>query len=266
MGIDRLEARVRALEKGPAVRQAAPLENAHPDDRYCKARRSIRLWPIPGSSDSDRWGGTGEFIHGTLGVREADVCQDDIESIQRAVDGVEAGIVHDEVIVTFRDKRKRDIVMVNSTNLTGKVAPDGRPTAGTRLEIPPDLKGMFRLLTRFGARLRARHGEGTKRHIKFDDFRGSLVADVKLPGDTEWTRVTPEMARDDLEASLHEENARNQARLAVKLVPWPRERLAMPLSSGRSAATTRPTAGDAQDCNAGKGPRWSGPTQGPSRL
>ena len=84
---------------------------------------------------------------------------------------------------------------------------EGKPTAGIRLKVPLELDNLFRLLHRFGTRLRARHGVGTKRHIKFDDFNGSLFTNIKLPGYSSWTRVTPAMAREDLGASLHKENA-----------------------------------------------------------
>ena len=123
----------------------------------------------------------------------ADVCQDDIESVTKVLDHT-ASINRDEVLVTFIDSRKRDLVVSHSVNLGDKMDNEGRPTAGIRLDIPGELSDTFRLLSRFGARLRARHGAGTKRHIKFDDFRGSLYTNIKLPGDVGWTKVTPEMA------------------------------------------------------------------------
>lgn len=107
-------------------------------------------------------------------------------------------------------------MFANATNLSDSGDGEGRPTAGIRLEIPSELEDTFRLLARFGTRLRARHGEGTKRHIKFDDFAGSLYSNVKLPGDLSWTRVTPAMAQEDLEASLREESSRHKKRLATK--------------------------------------------------
>lgn len=60
-------------------------------------------------------------------------------------------------------------------------------------------------------------------------FDKMLYANIKLPGDTSWTRVTPAMAREDLEASHWEENTRHQKKLASKLVPGPRERLGRPM-------------------------------------
>ena len=170
-----------------------------------------------------------------------------------------AGTVRDEVLVRFVDARKRDLAMVNSVNLADRVNPSGKPTAGIRLEIPAELTDTFRLLARFGTRLRARHGNGTKRHVKFDDFTGSLFTNIKLPGDTTWTRVTPEMARRDLKASINEESEANQRRLASKLIPGPRERLGRPLSipkRPRSAALASSTV------RTGQRPSWSGPARG----
>ena len=153
--------------------------------------------------------------------------------------------------------KKRDLTVVNSVNLSGRVDKSGKPTAGLRLEIPPELRDTFRLLSRFGTRLRARHGEGTKRHVKFDDYEGSLYANIKLPGDTTWTRVSPEMARKDLQASMNEESIADQKRLAAKLIPGPRERLSRPPET--AAVRVRP--GPALTSGSVKRPRWSGPTR-----
>lgn len=112
--------------------------------------------------------------------------------------------------MVFNDRRVRDLVMMGSINLATKVNANGRPTAGLLLEIPRHLDDTFRLLARFGTLLRARHGEGTKRHIKFDDFNGSLYTNIKLPGDLEWTRISPEMAKKDLNNSIMKEQDLNQ--------------------------------------------------------
>ena len=260
--IERLTQRVRALEGG-AIRGGAVPKRAVLSEAYQKARRSIRLWPMAGDTETEIWGNAGEFLHGPLAVPEANMGQDDVEAVFPAGDPSQPDVIKDEVVVRFKSARIRDMVMSHSVNLAGCVGPDGKPTAGTRLEIPAELKDTFRLLSRFGTRLRARHGEGTKRHIKYDDFSGSLFSNVKLPGDSSWTRVTPEMARSDLEASLREEDEANQKRFAAKLVPGPRERLQRPTSEQGQLQGARPvrslvpegsTAGPS-----GKRPRWSGP-------
>ena len=225
---------------------------------YSLARRSVRLWPISGNEEGAWWGEVGNFLHDTLAIRTDDICQEDIEAITRAGG---AGMLNEEreVLVTFYDKKKRDLVMTHSPSLANMIDREGKPTAGIRLEIPPELNDTFRLLSRFGARLRARHGAGTKRHVKFDDFSGSLFANIKLPGDLNWTKVTPAMAREDLDASMKEEGLMTQKRLASKLMPGPRERLSRPMigrgpSPGGPPASIAPIAGPS-----GKRPRGSAP-------
>ena len=192
---------------------------------FSLARRSLRLWPIQAANENDLWGGVGEFLQENLRLTDDLVRQEDIEKISRVDDSVAAGTVKDEVLVVFNNAEVRDTVMANANKLATFVDAAGRPLAGIRLEVPQELMATFRLLSRFGARLRARHGEGTKRHIKYDDFNASLYAVIKLPGDDHWTRVSPETARCDLEASFRKEEESTQLRLAEKLLPDPRERL-----------------------------------------
>lgn len=209
------------------------------------------------------WGNAGDFIHELLKVPYSEVNQDDILEVRRPADPIVPDGIVEEAVVVFRDKRVRNLVMSHSVNLAGSIDGRGKPTAGTRIELPPELRDTFRLLSRFGTRLRARHGEGTKRHVKFDDFEGSLYVNIKLPGDESWTRISPEMARLDLERSLKEENLKNQNRLAAKLLPGPRERLNLPMplrlpnvEPGPAAPwpAARLTMG-----GEGKRPRWRAP-------
>lgn len=195
--------------------------------------------------------------------------------VSRPLDAVASDLVVNEVLVVFRNSKVRDLVISHSSNLAGRVDGTGRPTAGTRIEIPQELKETFGLLARFGTRLRARHGEGTKRHIKFDDYAGSLYTNVKLPGDMEWTRVTPDMAREDIDRSLHEENTRNQKRLAAKLVSGPRDRLKLPMvmtapgsrpRQGSDATGRGKESGELAGIPPGKRPRWNAPGGQSSRT
>ena len=216
---------LQTAESGPV--QKGPAKAATCSSDYVLARRSLRLWPIPATSETELWGGVGDFLQDNLGLSDDQVRQEDIEAISRVEDPVAAGIVKAEVLVVFNSAETRDVVMMNANKLAGMVDSAGFPAAGIRLEVPQELVPTFRLLSRFGARLRARHGEGTKRHIKFDDFNSSLYSVVKLPGDLHWTRVSPETAKKDLEASFRKEEESTQIRLAAKLLPDPRERLRM---------------------------------------
>ena len=252
--ISRLETRVGKLERRNHTPTDTHDERATLSPEYLLARRSVRLWPIMGISQDDIWGSVGDFLHETLLIRTDDVGQGDIEKIERVRDDPMND--RDEVIVTFFDKDKRDLVISSSPSLSSKFDREGRPTAGIRLEIPEELTETFRLLSRFGTRLRARHGAGTKRHIKFDDFRGTLYTNIKLPGDNTWTKVTAAMAREDLAASIREENVCTQRRLASKLLPGPRERLSRPMIPSRGIPAGRPALID--------GTPSTNPAQGPT--
>ena len=240
--VSALARRVEALEKGNV--QAPMQKKVTLSNDYLLARRSVRVWPVPGETIEELWEGAGEFIQVNMAIPESDMNQEDIEEVRRAGTSGRPGIIKDEIIIVFKNKEKRDLLLVNSVNLSEMVGSDGRPTAGTRLEIPEELMDEFRLHTRFGMRLRARHGPGNKRHVKFDDFSGKLYSNIKLPGDVQWTRVTSQMARDDLNMSMAEENRANQKRLAAKPLPGPRERLQRaPTNATRTLAASEATNG-----------------------
>ena len=106
----------------------------------------------------------------------------------------------DAALVVFELAETRDTVVGSSGKLAACVDARGRPTAGIRMEIPRTLRPVFSTLYKFGQQLRARHGEGTRRHVKFDDDGRTLFLNVKLPGDTSWSRVSAEVARRGLKA------------------------------------------------------------------
>ena len=210
---------MRSLEDRMSRLKAAPTPEQHVTVRksadYLQARRSIRLWPINQSSE-DSMGGVGEFIHAALNIHEDDVGQEDIESITPVPNPkFPAGNLTKEVVVTFFCHRKRDVLMSGVSNLASRTDRSGKPTAGVRPEIPTELEDTFRLLARFGTRMRARHGEGTRRHIKFDDITASLYTNIKLPGDEAWSKVTADMARRNLDNTTRAESADIMARLAT---------------------------------------------------
>ena len=107
----------------------------------------------------------------------------------------------------FKEPETRDTVFGASSMLACKIDPQGLPTAGLRIEVPRSLKGPFTLLRRYGQQLKARHGQGLKRHIKFDDVQRSLYLNVKLPGDQRWSKASVELARRGLLA--HDRNVDN---------------------------------------------------------
>ena len=260
-----LSERMRSLEQKSHTPDSQVNIRANLSQEYLLARRSIRLWPVIGETESALWEGVGDFIHDTLRVSTDEVGQDDIEAVSRVIEDLPRGsLCRHEVLVTFTSSTVRDNIVSHSANLAPCVDDSGKPTAGIRLEIPRELNDTFRLLSRFGTRLRARHGVGTKRHIKFDDFTGSLYSNVKLPGDETWTKVSPATAKEDLLASVKEENVCTRKRLATKLVPGPKERLNIPIQGATggpvaAAVTTGRPRPQASSGPPGKRPRWTDP-------
>ena len=241
--VEELADRVARLENGGGLRnKSCTLSPA-----YLHARRSVRMWPIENANSKTLWKGVGEFLHSALGIPESDIGPEDIEEVVALPEHkYTAGNISKEALVTFFCPRKRDIVVSSSPNLSNLME-NGVPTAGLRLEIPEELMGQFRLLSRFGTRLRARHGAGTKRHVKFDDVDGSLFMNIKLPGDESWSRITVETARIDLDRTSRDESAKLLKRIHAKPLPTrrpmdgPRERLAVAAPSNTAATSTRPS-------------------------
>ena len=166
------------------------------DPQYLLARRSVRLWPVAGTGE-DLWRNAGHFVQVRLALQ--DIPESRIESVSRP--DVPSGInAVDEALVVFKHPETRDTVVGSSGKLAACVDARGRPTAGVRMEVPRRLRPTFSTLYKFGQQLRARHGEGTRRHVKFDDDGRTLFLNVKLPGDTNWSKVSAEVVRRGLKA------------------------------------------------------------------
>ena len=193
-----MEAEVEKLKAGEStgrpVQWPVPTPSAArcDDPGFAKARRSLRIWPIAGSTREEIWGSTGSFIERNLSLSH--VTEATIESITRP-DVPSGPGVRLEVIVTFFLSSVRDSVMGASSKLASFIDTTGKPTAGIRLEVPPAHRVDFSVLFKYGQMLRTRHGQGLRRHVKFEDVERSLFLNVKLPGDDAWSRVTVDVAR-----------------------------------------------------------------------
>ena len=115
--LKRLTSGIEALEREGAPAPAPVVGNrAVLTEDYLKARRSIRIWPVPGGTESELWGEAGEFLHNQLAISTDDVGQDDVEDVRRVVGERLPEGIRDKVIVVFKDPRKRDLAMVSSVN------------------------------------------------------------------------------------------------------------------------------------------------------
>ena len=185
-------ATMRAL---PAVSsESAKDSSTFKRERYEAARKMVRLWPVNGKSDEELRREALRFIRQKLRVCTIS-CNDEQVLRVRRTKQAKKSIINNEVLVFFADKYARDQVVGNAKNLAEYRLPDGRPSAGMRMNYPDHLTADFRVLEWYGAELNKRY-PGTKRNIKFDDDSEGLRMDVRVPHMDEWHKVYPDMARE----------------------------------------------------------------------
>ena len=124
---------------------------------------------------------------------------DVIDLVERAAIPSGPG-VREEAVVRFRDVQTRDQVIGSAAKLANCMDDRGKATAGMRMEVPPELRQHFRVLFKYGQTLRTRHGQGTRRRVKFDDVARTLYLNVKLPGDETWSKVLMDLATKGMRA------------------------------------------------------------------
>ena len=105
------------------------------EEAFAKARRSIRVWPIPGNDASQMRANFTEFLRGALLIPQSGLNDIYITQISRCKP-ITNSPVHTEVSVTFDSVQTRDQIAALGTRLAAYVD-RGRPTAGMRLDIPP---------------------------------------------------------------------------------------------------------------------------------
>ena len=178
------------LRDPPSATPASTVRSLAEEEAFSCARRSLRLWPVPGALPNELWDSARTFITDKLMAR---LTQESIEAVSRVQIPSGPG-VQMEALVVFRDVTTRDMVIGCAGKLSNSVDANGKPSAGMRIEVPQHLQQEFRVLFKYGQTLRARHGQGTRRHVKFDDVSRSLYLNVRLPGDESWSRVSAALA------------------------------------------------------------------------
>ena len=171
--------------------------------KYDRARRSIRVWPIAGRTKSEIERNLTEFLTGALGLTENQVADLNIERVERT--GLD--LVHNELRIVTSSPNARDFLFSKGPKLAAYVDEDRRPTAGFRVDVPDFLGAEWKMLDELGFQIKRDNGPGTRRYVKYDDYNYSLYLEVRLPGSTSWTKISPESAtrmrrkreRDDLE-------------------------------------------------------------------
>ena len=234
---------------------AAGGEQSQENSQYWFARRGIRCWPVTGDSRKELLTSVGTFFGEKLRIPQSGLREEDIVEIRkiqarprRPGDRGDDNRIRNEVVVVLREVQQRDMVFRHASNLSvwreGKHASD---SAGIRLHVPTHLLGKFNTFNQHGFALRAKYGQGLKRHIRFEDTEMDLVMDVKLPEQDEWFRVDYQFALEETRINRKARTMNARGRLsslqdnAGNTSP-PAPRSAPPsLGAGRQQVLTRAT-------------------------
>ena len=175
--------RPRPISAAPAPGASAQ-NTSYKEERYWRARRSLRLWPVKGA---DLKAALSNFLVGPLQM-DPEVLNDVPSFEVRRVRATRSKIEH-EVIVVFPDIETRDAVRAAAPKLAGI------KDAGIRLEVPEFLRPSMRSLesTTF---LLKKTNPALKRNLKFDDEVMDLIMDIKLTEDGQWKRIRPSEANE----------------------------------------------------------------------
>ena len=158
------------------------------DDKYWLARRTLRLWPIPGDDDLET--AVVSFLERKLMCPPARVLEEDIE-VKRVYTPPESTAQH-QVLVTFATIALRDEVKSMAKNLRGQDR-----SIGVQIEPPDHLRSHFQAFQRLAFQLK-RKNPLLRRNVKFYDTELSLIMDVKVNPESDWKSILYEQAREIL--------------------------------------------------------------------
>ena len=155
------------------------------EERYWKARRSLRMWPLEDGTREK----LAVFLLSKLGMPYQVV--DNLGPLEIApASGNGKGRIQREFVVTFENKEERDRVRSNAS----KLALLPKDTAGIRLKLPDFLQSTFNVLQNAAYQIKKKN-PAAKRNILFDDNNLNLALDVKVNDASEWKRILPDDAR-----------------------------------------------------------------------
>ena len=148
------------------------------EERFLKARRQLRLWPVV-PQDGDLEAGVVLFLQESLFFSEARAksMMFQVHTCSTRADSP----IQDQVLVTFESVRERDEVRSKASNLRA-----GDRTTGCQLEPPDHLRAHYQAFQNLAFCLKKKT-PNLKRNIKFDDVEKTLIMDVKI--DDVWKTV-----------------------------------------------------------------------------
>ena len=182
------EVRVQMATNQPTL--GSNIRNDQQKGRYLRARRSFKIWPINKQQGGRLDDLVKRFFIDKMGVPEEVAFEARLDTV-RPADQARNSRIKQEYIVTFADVDTRDAIKSYANGLAAF-----RGDAGLRLDVPPCLKGSFKVLNEHGISMVNMYGREVKRNIRFDDRNEDLMMDLKLPTSATWHNITIEQARE----------------------------------------------------------------------
>ena len=145
------------------------------EDRFWECRRSLRLWPVVGREGLD------DYLKSNLNMDHDSIKDLGEVRVRKVLERKPR--YKDEAIVTFEDKRIRDMVKAQAYKLANK-----GDDAGMRLHLPDHLQKSFRALMGLSYDMKKKF-TGLKRSIKFDEDALDLYMDFQTAAGDDWRRI-----------------------------------------------------------------------------
>ena len=194
--------------------------------QYWFARRCVRCWPVRGCTRQELLSSVGKFFAEKLRIPSTTLGVDDISDVRklhpkiRRHRGRESNEeqVRDEVLVVLRDVGDRDMVFRHAVNLADWREGRHPNSIGIRMHVPTHLMGKFLTFQQHGYSLRAKYGQGLKRHVRFEDSEEEIVMDVRLPSGEEWMRVDYQFALEETRITKKNKTISARGRLRRNLL------------------------------------------------
>ena len=159
------------------------------NQRYRRARRSFKIWPLTDAQGKEE-DAVRKFFVQQMHIPAKVAIDAKIEQI-KAADQARGSKIVSEYVVTFFDVDTRDAIKSYASGLAA-----AKGAAGLRLDIPPCLKGSFKIRNEHGIAMIHIYGKEVKGNIRFDDRNQDLMMDIKLPTSSTWHNITIDQARE----------------------------------------------------------------------
>ena len=160
------------------------------EERYWEARRSLRLWPVPGD---DLPAAVMDFLSERLRCPRGKVSTADFET-ERVIARPDSS-AQDQVIVRFISVRLRDEIKSLGKNLGGL-----DKTVGMQLEPPDYLRSQYQAFQKLAYQMKKK-SPTLRRNIKFYDSELCLSMDILQKPGGEWRTILYDDARTILKKS-----------------------------------------------------------------